>query len=310
MIISITVLPVSISFLAERSPLILFRSSIGCAAWWYLWQIVVRMSIFLVICVCISRTIALKFPFFTQKIRYLIPAVATFLLLQVANLIGFYLHDHVKIVFVEKFARPEMTLMKWKVLKRIFFRFLLISRNMIYVVPAFVVLVSCIASAVLLNRSKHIVQQRELQRSRTRATITIFLFALVYGVCNLPMVYDYIAQTDAMYRNDYSSYKKQLAFDTHSFYNNTTNLLMIAANSAANPALYFWRMPRLRRHILSRVHRVRRVSKKLRRYSRSIPRPQGFPHYSLHVVQEGRRIRSASSHQSGLTEPLTGLTEF
>ena len=46
-------------------------------------------------------------------------------------------------------------------------------------------------------------------------------------------------------------YKDLYTFDTQLYYYNATNTLLIAANSAANPILYLWRMPHLRQGIMT-----------------------------------------------------------
>ena len=256
-IVSAGALPVSVSFLTGRDPGLLFRSEGGCTAWWFLWHIVVRMSIFLVICMCVSRTVALLRPFFLQKIRLLVLAVLFFLALQVSQLLGFYLLDGTQIVFASTHARPLLTVLP-RVITSKTFQLLLTSRNMIYVVPAFVVATSCVVSAVLLNKSKQRGRkfQRNLHRSRKKATITILLFALVYGVCNLPMVFEYIVQTAAIHTTSLHWLAELFKFDSLQYYNSTTNILLISVNSAVNPMLYFWRMPGFRRYISTRICRI------------------------------------------------------
>ena len=68
-LISIAILPVGISSLSNRQPGPWFASDYDCVAWVYLWEIAVSISIFLVICLSICRTIALLRPFKRQKIR-------------------------------------------------------------------------------------------------------------------------------------------------------------------------------------------------------------------------------------------------
>ena len=150
-----------------------------------------------------------------------------------------------------------------------------VIRNLIFIAPAFVVATSCMISAVLLRRSGVQVQQEELQRSRNRATVTILLFALLYGVCNIPLAISYIFKTCMWITNDYEWYGDLFQFDTQNYYYNVTQTLLIAANSAANPILYFWRMPALREGTLSSI---RRISRLIREFTR--------PANNVHQVEE------------------------
>ena len=268
-IVSVTVLPVGISFLSAREPGLFFGNEISCTVWWYLWHNAVRMSIFLVICLCISRTLALMKPFYQQKIRFLILAVVTYFLLQIIEFIGFYLvvgvkvHQIIKnqenkrleILFHPISARPQM-FVPFSSSKTIIFRIFIFIRNTTFSAPAFVVAASCIISAVLLRESNKQVRQMEIRKSRKRATITILLFALVYGVCNVPMVVEYILQTYAASRQDgWEWFNDVFSFDTLWNYSNTTHIVLIAANSAANPVLYYWRMSPLRELISAEMKR-------------------------------------------------------
>ena len=48
-LVSMTVLPVGISFLSKRKPGLVFGNQSGCVAWLYLWEMTISFSIFLVI---------------------------------------------------------------------------------------------------------------------------------------------------------------------------------------------------------------------------------------------------------------------
>ena len=74
--------------------------------------------------------------------------------------------------------------------------------DLTYIAPALVVTTSSIMSVVLLTKRNENVQQRELQQSRNRATVTILLFALLYGVCNIPIVVTYILMSYSLVNDD------------------------------------------------------------------------------------------------------------
>ena len=246
MVISIAVLPVGISLLSKREKGFLFGDDKVCVAWLYLWTLAVSFSIFLVLCLSVTRTISLLCPFRRQKIRYLIVAVLLYISLQLGSFIAVYvmLESHLEVVFTPFYSRCGLfvygTPEEHVVLT------MDISRNITFIAPAFVVAVSCVTSAVFLTRSNKNAQRRGLRQSRNKATVTILLFALVYGVCNIPMVVDYIFTTYGYHTNDMEWYFNLYKFDRQGYYQNAMKTQLLAVNSAANPILYFWRMPPLR----------------------------------------------------------------
>ena len=142
---------------------------------------------------------------------------------------------------------------------------LAVNDNIFYTAPAIAVAVSCVISVVVLTRKNRNVQQRELQQSRNRATVTILLFALLFGVCNLPLVLHNVVVAICLSTNNWQVYDIFYQFDDHLYYRNTQTPLLLAANSAANPILYFWRMPALIEYIMSGIRRMLRLNGEVRR---------------------------------------------
>ena len=246
LVVSVIIVPVGISFLSERSPGIVFGTSLSCKAWAYLWGIAVLYSIFLVLCLSITRTVSLIRPFQQQKIKHLLIALVSYFLLILAFMIGLHVQKDIKVRFspsrgprCDFFLKPNGHIPI----------VLLVINNSVYMAPAFVVVISCVISTVLLTRGNNISRQRELRLSRNKATVTILLFALVYGVCNVPLVVDYIFKTYVIHTDNVEWYSNLYQFDKQLYYHNAIFTVLIAANSAANPILYFWRMPRLREFI-------------------------------------------------------------
>ena len=130
---------------------------------------------------------------------------------------------------------------------------LAIAQNIFYTAPPLVVAASCMISVVVLTRKKKNIEQKEHQQSRNRATVTILMFALLYGVCNIPLVVDYVVYTMCLITHDWQIYYAFYQFDTLFYYQNAMVTLLPAFNSAANPILYFWRMPALREYIMSGI---------------------------------------------------------
>ena len=140
------------------------------------------------------------------------------------------------------------------------------KNNIFNTAPALVVSISCVISVVVLTRRNRNVQQRELQQSRNRATVTILLFALLYGVCNIiPLVLNLLIYTATRVTKDWKIMETFYQFDKHHFYKNATKTILPAGNSAANPILYFWRMPALREYIMSGIRRMLGLNREVRR---------------------------------------------
>ena len=256
-LVSLTVLPVGFVYLSERSAGIVFGTSVGCETWSYLWETVVAQSNFMVMCLSITRTVSLISPFTRQKLSHVIIAPIIFLVLRLATIVAVHFIDQgMEARYYPRFARCDFYLNETLINEAIHHS-LLVSTNLVYTAPAFVVGISCVISAVLLTRTSEHVHQRQLQKTRNRATVTILLFGLLYVVCNVPLVVNYILQTYALNTNNKQWYFTLYQFDTHMYFNNAMRTLLLAANSAANPLLYLWRMPPLRGYI-GRILELRR----------------------------------------------------
>ena len=84
MVVSITVLPVGISFLSQGQPGLIFGNKYGCETWYCIWNVAIKLSVFLVLCLSVTRTFSLLRPFQRQKIRYFVFAVGIFTVINLA----------------------------------------------------------------------------------------------------------------------------------------------------------------------------------------------------------------------------------
>lgn len=260
-VISITALPVGISFLSKRSPGIIFGSKWGCVAWYCIWEMAVPTSVFLVVCLSVARTISLLRPFKLQKIRYLVVVVVVYIVVSLTRIVVIYAMDNLGVAFIVYNNQC-----------RVFFNCMFdkeqyiamyISNNIEYTAPVLVVAVSCVISAVVLTRRNKTVQQRELQESRKRATVTILLFALLYGICNIPMVVHYIIFTIFLSTKNRERYIDLYQFDSSAYFRIAGFTLFLAGNSAANPVFYYWRMPALREYTVTEMRELLRLKRRV-----------------------------------------------
>ena len=254
--------------MGQRNPGLIFGNKISCTSWVNAWHSAILLSYFLVICLSITRTISLLRPFERLKIRKIFFSVTIFTVFSLVHSLWYYIKGGYKIAFSPGNSKCVMILLQRKS-DVILIYFAVFGRGVFYVAPMFVVTVSCVMTAVLLSRKNENVQQRELQQSRNRATVTILLFALLYGTCNILHAIHVIMQMVYIFgRKSASIFDTFYKFDVSGYYLTAIGTLLIAANSAVNPILYLWRMPRLRDYVLAELRKYFKVLSGLLRLNR------------------------------------------
>ena len=195
-ILSVAILPVGISFCSQRKPGLIFGNVYTCSAWTFLWRLCLGSSYFLVMCLSFSRTLSLLRPFKRQKVRYFLLAKVGYLMGTLGILIRIDLLVSIENKYVPSRSHCDLIAPR-KVVQEELHMILRMGmwRNVFYLAPAIVVAACCVISGILLTKRNKTVQQRNLRESRYRATVTILLFALLYGVCNIPLVFEYIFKT-------------------------------------------------------------------------------------------------------------------
>ena len=285
-VLSLTSLPIGISYLNNRKPGV-FGYKYGCVGWYYVWMISMLLSVFLVLCLSVARTISLLKPFLEQKIRYLFIAIALYTVLNLAQILILHSLRFLDVVYVFYLSlctsslSPKLTEASFKA----GFLAISINNNIVIVAPAIAVIISCAISVVLLTRTNNTgVKQRELQQSRNRATVTILLFALLYGVCNAPVVVHFLVQTYCIITQDGQVFINMYKFDTNFYYRAVIFSMLHAINSAANPALYFWRMKPLRDYTMTVIQWVLRMNRERPASATSTIRRSTFTTVRRHPV--------------------------
>ena len=256
-VVSMAAIPLAMTDLSQSQNLIksmfgdtqyyVKENSNKCAVWFFVWETAIKFSVFLTTCLSYSRTISLIDPFRRQRVKNLLVAILIFLMLQLTETILYYVVVDIKSSFdFLGWKRCILMVGSLEVYDGTKALIVKISRAIFFVTPAFAVAISCVASiAVLVQaRSKTDKKHKVLEISRNRATITILLFALLYGVCNIPLVIGTIISFLSGMK-----YLELFDFDTHFYYRNASTYLLLAVNSAANPIFYFWRMPALRESV-------------------------------------------------------------
>ena len=215
-VLCMAILPVGICFLTDRNPGIFFGTDILCNAWVYIWNTNCRLSIFLVIVLSSARTYALLRPFASQKLTPVVCIIAIYFVLQVLQFIGFQLVTSTITTFDEQRAACSITFTIDTISNGVAM-YLQVAAIFTFIVPIFVVGISCILSirAILSTvvRGCDSASQAGIRHSRNRATVTILLFASVYAVFNIPLVISMILTIiDAHYDNIYNFYSFVTSF--------------------------------------------------------------------------------------------------
>ena len=217
------------------------------------------LSLFLVSCLCVARTFSLLRPFLKQKIRYFIIAVTLYVALYFGWIAISLLLGMKTVKFYTGYSQCWWDSGKIDgSISNSKFIFLVMDSAIdciVYTTPALTMSISCVMSAVVLTRRNRNVQQTQLQQSRNRATVTILLFALLFGVCNGPLVVHITILTfNSIGSQNFS--EDLYMFDSHSYYSNAIYALLPAVNSATNPILYFWRMQALREYTATSIRKT------------------------------------------------------
>ena len=272
MVVCMTVVPIALSYMSLSKSKDLMRyifahgetvseyfdrkqNNYRCAVYIFVWETTVRLSVFFTACLSISRTISLFDPFKRQKVKYLVNALLMFVLMQSVETILKYFFVHLRSKFDRWSSnRCVLYISDTNLYNKNAGAFISkISYGIFIVTPAFAVAISSVVSvfALVQARGKTDEKHKVLESSRNRATVTILLFALLYGVCNILLIVDAISRFLPS-----GKYEKMHEFDEQFFYRNAAIYLLPTVNSAANPIFYFWRMPALRESVKAGIRRI------------------------------------------------------
>ena len=243
----------------NRDPFLL-EDSLFCTQWYVIIGFSLRMSMFLVVLISITRTINIVFPFFSVSYHKLIYAVLMYgawLLIFDGVVFGlkimyprYNVHHACCLPFPpESNHDPGITLIVW---------WFAIEAE--FMLPSVVVFISFTASTVSLYKRNSVKSEKD-EKFR-RATVTIALFTVVFLVCNIPcflyqlnvIIYRLSAHTVGLDVNKPGSF--------YWYGSLVSQLFTTFLNAALNPCLYFLRMRPMRLWIRERVCRCCNIARK------------------------------------------------
>ena len=245
----VTQIPVMLSLLSEQRAPVLFKYQLFCAAWVIIFEFLQRCSVFVVMLLSITRTIAITYPFYNIRQNAVLVAIIPYSFIILINFvigISFYkvtfiyltdLGYGIKVVLSNPASDAQKSFQN--------------ADNILYnieiLAPSIVVFISFIVSIVKLRRCE--VTKNGSNQKLHAASVTITLFTFMFMVLNLPLFVALTCLTvDDVIRPGYPG----IIFSTwfmywHSFV--ISKVVLVSANAALNPVLYFLRMPKLKRWV-------------------------------------------------------------
>lgn len=225
----------------------MFKYKWFCVGWAFTWQASIRLSIFLVAVLSISRTVSLVYPFYKIKRKTIMIPVCCYLLLvlgqqilpMVAGKSFWYAHRLSMCTWLLTDVVPTNTT-EFKVLH---FTFITLE----YVVPAFPIIISCIITVWLLSqRRKFSTPAGFLLKSE--ATKTIIYLTLAYIFFNAPLIIVCILESITVLSDfRFQIQHFNLPVSVLDFIYTLIGNHAVALNSTTNVVIYFCRKEGLRK---------------------------------------------------------------
>ena len=174
-------IPVIITLFSSRNP-VLFNNGPFCMIWTIFFYYILRISIFIVLLVSVTRTIGMMMPMLKVRENALMISLGIYSGM-IIILDALYLSLSLfKVGYRNKEAFCEQVAMGTPAIK--FYSILL---KIQLVVPSILVLVSYIASTAVLVRQ--MASSRKMKKKETElryASVTVAIFTTIFLICNLP----------------------------------------------------------------------------------------------------------------------------
>lgn len=240
--------PVSVSLTAQRAAGAWLRSAVGCGIWGIVWNTAMRLSIFFIMVLTVSRMLILLYPFRRIKRTYILPLISVYSLLEATQsalpyLLHYQYYFHPQIVgcdwtWVQVFPFPSHRFYAWFFYRAIFQ----------FAAPFMVIVACCTVSVVSLRRSKRAeryMPHDHFSQSKHCATVTILLLAGTYILCNVPLViYSTLTFIDTCVSPHEGFHF--LEWDSNNYLFLASSVHSVVLNAAVNPLLFCTRVQAVR----------------------------------------------------------------
>ena len=264
--IAITAVPVIASLLNSRAET-WFENDILCLSWPPIFYFLKRMSMFLVMMISFTRSIAMSFPFLQIHIKDV--SVATFiygLFIAIGDIAFLAIDGLFKTKYRDRESSCEIYNIGFEAEPAAKFYSILFQMEIIF--PCMIIFTSFILCLTSLVRDATEFKSEEMKKFRT-VSITITLFAGTFLFCNIPA---FLLQLNylILYLKEAEEVKETKRRPFMDWYGHLlSHFFLTLFNAAANPCLYILRMPFFRQWIIIVVKDPRMLLIKVRKMKRS-----------------------------------------
>ncbi|KAL5263846.1 hypothetical protein ACHWQZ_G005053 [Mnemiopsis leidyi] len=238
--------PVSISLTSLRQPGTWFSTSTGCGVWGVVWNTAMRLSIFVIMVLAVTRMIILVHPFKRIRKPHILVHIGFYFVLEILQAsVPFYIgleYTYVGSIAMcfwpdyRAFQYPSNGFFIWYFHRAIFE----------FAAPFIVIISCCIVSVVSLYRSKRSQKYSPQEcrvNNKNNATLTIIILASAYIICNIPLlVYSTVSFTDAVI----DPHNQAITWDDNNYCFIVFCINSVMLNAAVNPVLFLSRVSAMR----------------------------------------------------------------
>ena len=241
-------LPTAVSMLNQRKAMWM-DNKVMCSITGFIFNIVSRLSVFLIAVLSVARTITMCMPFRTYKPIYHLILIGVYLLLNVVLAALPLIFSPDGYIYGEYMGQCSWGIESLSFIKGtnsslymgLLYTFIILP----WLVPGLIVTISCFISVVFIIKSTKNSQSTESVSKKDRvmidATITIVIMTAVYIVFNMPCWIFFITVLVNI-NNPTQWLRTSFAL----YFNIFVGRLSVVLNSAINPLVYFCRMRGLR----------------------------------------------------------------
>ncbi|XP_063677918.1 uncharacterized protein LOC134813916 [Bolinopsis microptera] len=183
---SLVSLPVIVTLFSSRDP-VMFGNGAFCLIWTVLFYYLLRISIFLVLLISVTRTMGMTLPMYKTKQRTVLLSLAAYSAIILIVDTVYLSTGMLRMRYREKEAFCEMfepeDLKKYTTTTSIYFIFIKLE----IIVPSVLIIISFIVGTMALVRRIKCCKKMKKDESQFRdASVTVTLFTATYLVCYLP----------------------------------------------------------------------------------------------------------------------------
>ena len=264
--IAITAVPVIASLLNSRAET-WFENDILCLSWPPIFYFLKRMSMFLVMMISFTRSIAMSFPFLQIRIKDV--SVATFiygLFIAIGDIAFLAIDGLFETKYRDRESSCEIYNIGFEAEPAAKFYSILFQMEIIF--PCMIIFTSFVLCLTSLVRDATEFKSEEMKKFRT-VSITITLFAGTFLFCNIPA---FLLQLNylILYLKEAEEVKETRRRPFMDWYGHLlSHFFLTLFNAAANPCLYILRMPFFRQWLIIVVKDPRMLLIKVRKMKRS-----------------------------------------